>query len=193
MVPVVTDSQLQYRIFSFFWSEVDVWQPSSSQVGFWSDLNLFLGLVSSYTYIDTNDASTPVLEARKPFGFFLGQRFQLWRCGSSEVEYRIEEDYWAGSFNPFNPSHVFSITDSSGKVVATSQQKLHDAWEPLQNSWEATITSPNGTEIATLTQASRVNTGAWGYRKWHVTNQRPDLLPSEVVSFMAAVWDIDKS
>ena len=33
----------------------------------------------------------------------------------------------------------------------------------------------------------------FGLRKWWVDNHRPDLLPSEVVSFLAAVYDIERA
>ncbi|CAJ1383139.1 unnamed protein product [Effrenium voratum] len=80
----------------------------------------------------------------------------------------------------------------SGKLVAKSQHKVQDMWS-LKAYWTASLESPAGTAIATLRQETPViNWFFYGTQKWLMANQRPDLLPNEVVSFLAAVYDIDK-
>lgn len=195
MSPNVTSSRLDLDPFSIFWKEVDFFRERPREfVGYWSDLDLFFGLMETYTYVQIQgDDQVAVLQAGKPWGLFFGQRFNIWRCGSPNVEYSIEEDYW-GHFFTTSPTRVFDIIDrSTGERVATSQQQLEDALIPFGSSWEATITGRDKTLIARLDQDSRADTGVVGYAPWHARNERPDLLPNEVVAFMAAIWDIDKS
>ena len=43
--------------------------------------------MSRYAYVNQHGSDqTVVLEARKPWGFFLGERYTLWRCSSPSVE-----------------------------------------------------------------------------------------------------------
>ena len=196
VIPPKTTTQMQNGFMtSWLWHQVDVYNEnatSTPMIGYWSNLDLFFGLLQKYAYVQS-DVPT-ALEAWQPWGFYFGQRYHVWTCSSLFREYYIEEDYWARPWFSLNAQKIFNIREMpSGVLVARSQHQVADVFS-LGAHWVATVETLAGDAIATLRQEPP---WTWWflftYQKWHVENHRPDLLPNEVVSFLAAVYDIDKA
>ncbi|CAJ1383138.1 unnamed protein product [Effrenium voratum] len=194
VLPPETATAMRLGIPSLLWHQVDVFNGSTAdgqKLGYWSNVDLFLGNVQKYAYVV--DGEGALLEGWRPWGVYLGSRYHLWLCSSLVREYAIEEDWWGRPWWSFGTDKIFNIIERpSGKLVAKSQHKVQDMWS-LKAYWTASLESPAGTAIATLRQETPViNWFFYGTQKWLMANQRPDLLPNEVVSFLAAVYDIDK-
>lgn len=195
VIPSETMTQMQLGIFTLFWLQVDVYDEHSTNapmIGSWSNLDLLFGMVEKYAYVQANGPT--VLEAWQPWGIYFGQRYHVWMCSSLKREYYIEEDWWARPWFSFNSQQIFNIREMpSGRLVAKSQYRENDSWSWSEH-WTATVESPAGEAIATLRQEAFNPLWFFGsFQKWWVDNERPDLLPNEVVSFLAAVYDIDKA
>lgn len=191
----MTQMQLGIGIFTLFWIQVDVYNENSTNapmIGYWSNLDLLFGMVEKYAYVQSSGPT--VLEAWQPWGFYFGQRYHVWTCSSLRREYYIEEDWWAQPWFSLTSQRVFNIRETpSGRLVAKSQHRVQDAWS-WNAHWTATVESLSGEAIATLRQEAINPLWFFGTsQKWWVNNERPDLLPNEVVSFMAAVYDIDRA
>ncbi|CAE8619838.1 unnamed protein product [Polarella glacialis] len=189
-------TQMQSVFTTIFWNQVDVYDEAvcnTTVIGYWTDVDLLFRLFSQYVYFDSSRGGA-VLEAWQPWGFYMGKRFHLWRCAGAGVEYFIEEDWWARPRFNWDASTKFNIKKSTGEIVATSQHKISNVWSFGQAAWEGTIESPSGDLIAVMKQDPPWSSGfmsLWIWRKWYTKNLMPDLLPNEVVSFLAAVYDID--
>lgn len=195
VIPSKTMTQMDVGIFTVFWLQVDVYDENSTSapmIGSWSNLDLLFGMVEKYAYVQANGPT--VLEAWQPWGIYFGQRYHVWTCSSLRREYYIEEDWWARPWFSFNSQQIFNIREMpSGRLVAKSQHRKNDAWS-WNAHWTATVESLAGEAIATLRQEASNPLWFFGnFQKWWVDNERPDLLPNEVVSFLAAVYDIDKA
>lgn len=196
IIPPNTVLQKQLAWTSLFWTQVDVFDSdfSKSPVGFWTDADLFFGLLSRYAYTTTfNGSASLQLEASRPFGIFFGKRYELFRCGGGNVSYIIEEDYWNEPwFQFFSWKTIFKVTQrNTGQLVAISTHTRDNMLDIFGAKWTAEIVSPNGTHIASIFQDSFADTDWFQYPPWHTKGLRQDLLPNEVVSFLAAVYDID--
>ncbi|CAK8996144.1 unnamed protein product [Durusdinium trenchii] len=195
VIPAKTMTQMQLGIMtSWLWHQVDVYNENATgapMIGYWSNVDLFFGILEKYAYV--RDGQT-ALEGWQPWGFYLGSRYHVWLCSSLEKEYYIEEDWWARPWFSFNTQKIFNIREMpSGQLVATSQHRVADLLS-FNAHWVATVETPDGVPIATLRQDSPWSRWIFiSYQKWWVDNHRPDLLPSEVVSFLAAVYDIERA
>jgi len=192
LIPGWTISQYQFRFTTLFWNEVDVYNPVESNdtaIGYWVDMNFFMSMYQRFGY--QNMDGTTLIEASVPFGLYFGRRFNLFRCDSAGPEFYIEEDYWSEPWFSFGTAKIFKIYNGlSDNVVAMSR---HSASFFDWASFRASVRlgeDPNGEEIATLDQEWA---GWFTQPKWIIHSNRPDMLPHSLISFLAAVYDIDRS
>jgi hypothetical protein len=198
ILPSNATSQMEYKLFSWFWHQVDVYpgerrnaSEEEKKIGFWMDLNLILDLQSRYAYV--NEATEEVqLEARTPWGFYLGHRYDIWLCQNQEQQYQIEEDYWSRPWFDWSKTRKYNIK-KAGVIVATSEHHKEDVWSFRGDHWEASVTSTSGQRVAAISQESQSDAGWFQYQRWRSENFLPDIIPNEVVSFLAAVYDINRA
>lgn len=196
-LPNATTLQRPSLWSNIFWKEVGVYntaQPDAAKLGFWTNVDLLFGIFGMYAYSDSSHGGSILLQARRPWGVYFGKRYQVWSC-SSGAAYNINEDYWAEPwFQISSPERIFNIIQAdSGKLLAVSKHTLEDIWSFREGHWVANMVSPNGTVIATMQQESAANVGWFLFPKWFTLNYHPEVVPNELVSFMAAVYDIDGS
>lgn len=200
MIPPASASEMKTWSFTnLFWKEVDIFDVSksnSSRIGYWADADVLFGLFSNFAYSTVSPSGEhPVIRAYKPFGLYLGKRYELWRCSKQSPEYLIHEDFWSRSFNPFYPQVLFEIIHAdSGQTVAISNHTVQEMWSLGDAHWHVEIKTPKGQNIATLDQESFMVKSSWFTSpRWISVNKRPDLVPNEVISFLSAVFDIEQA
>jgi len=197
-VPASLTSQMQYKFASFFWHQVNVFDSADDkQLGHWQDLNLLFDIQKRFAFVRKNEDGDEAVqvEARSPFGLYFGTRYNVWRCaGTQEHEYSIEEDYWSRPWFNWNAERKYTIKDlGADKVIATSEHHKDDVLSFRGAHWEATVSSPDGEKIATISQQSQAAAGWFQYAKWTSVNLHSEIVPNEVVSFLAAVYDIENA
>lgn len=199
VIPNSTVSQKQLAWTNFLWNQVNVFDATTSNataIGYWTDADILFGLASKYAYTQKlhGDGGEHVLiQAERPWGFYFGKRYKLWSCTGAKPEYMIEEDFWNEPwFQFFNRQQIFKIIRAdTGDVVGISNHTLNNVWSWRGSHWSADVFTANGTHVATLSQETSSQAGWFVHPHWFNNNLRPDLFPNEVVSFLAAVYDID--
>lgn len=188
IIPAWTTSQYQWK---FLWSEVNVYNPKVSnetEVGQWVSM-AFMGMLTRYGYEDV-DGNT-LLEARTPWGFYLGKRYEIWRCDGAGPDFRIEDDYWAQPWFSFGQEKRYKIfnAQTQQETAKCAHSKTVSIW---RNNWAASCTNMAGEEIATLNQQD--SSGWFSVPIWSVRNKETDMgiLPNAVVSLMAALYDLER-
>eukprot|EP00449_Zooxanthella_nutricula_P002006 CAMPEP_0198509738 /NCGR_PEP_ID=MMETSP1462-20131121/13748_1 /TAXON_ID=1333877 /ORGANISM="Brandtodinium nutriculum, Strain RCC3387" /LENGTH=251 /DNA_ID=CAMNT_0044239049 /DNA_START=140 /DNA_END=892 /DNA_ORIENTATION=- len=205
MMPANTTMQYLPKFFSFFYHQVDVLDTHGSHVGpvgYWTDLNLFFGFVNSFVYTDSRGTDRVVMEARAPWGLYLGLRYDLWRCaGDHEDSYQVTEDYWAKPwFFNWNSEKVFNIVDKRSwdtvaKVHSRTENKnpfFPGSIAKFMHQKHIIVTDLKDDKIAEVIQESQLHAG-FRNRRFFSVNARPDIVPNEVVSFLGAVWEINEA
>lgn len=197
VIPQHTVTQMKLGLTNIFWHQVDVYDEKVSNkatIGYWTDVSLFFGFLEKYAYVRTKDGKEEtVMEAWKPWGFYFGERYDVYRCANAAHEYMIEEDYWARPWFNWNAQTIFNIRKSGTQdIVATSKHVIKDAWS-MNAAWAAEIKTWDDKVVAELRQDKFSQTGWFQSQKWHAENFKPDLLPNEVVSFLSAVYDIERA
>ena len=167
---------------------VDIYDETTSteEIGSWS---ASAGMWTRwYTYVPAGGPTA--FEAIPHRGSYLGDRYDLRACSNLQEYYSIEEDFRASSWLSRNSSKVYNILQMPEAAFVA---KCHYSETPVsffRAYWEASVESRKGEAVSTLRQDSRT-THWFSYRKWRVDNARPDLLPNEVVSFLAAMYDMN--
>lgn len=201
MLPPNTTMQMLPGFFSFFYHEVDVRPATASshdtaKLGFWSDMNVLFAL-QRYSYTDTRGAAESVtLEARQPWGLYLGMRYDIWRCAGDQTDgFSIVEDWWARPWFNWQSAATFDIVDhKTGTTIARSNSHKDNGIQGIGltkyiRSKEIDVLDMQGNRIAHTYQQSQIEAG-FSYRRYFVTNLHPQIVPNEVVSFLGAVWEI---
>ncbi|CAK8987535.1 unnamed protein product [Durusdinium trenchii] len=211
VIPPNTVSQIDREGLRHLWQQIDVlglatklwhfnvWMNSTSAVsasdslGYWSDGHLLFGLVEKIAFVDQQGRTS--LEGHKVGGPF-GSNFQVWLCSSSHratsYELSVETQPW--SLSKPGLTVVYNIHEMPSGGEGTLVAKAHFDLKTMnfyshKSHWEALVETPDEKElIGSVTQ----NTSSFN-SKWFVANQRPDLLPNEVLSFLALVYDIDET
>eukprot|EP00747_Dinoflagellata_sp_TGD_P060094 gnl/TRDRNA2_/TRDRNA2_151870_c2_seq1.p1 gnl/TRDRNA2_/TRDRNA2_151870_c2~~gnl/TRDRNA2_/TRDRNA2_151870_c2_seq1.p1 ORF type:complete len:277 (+),score=29.25 gnl/TRDRNA2_/TRDRNA2_151870_c2_seq1:42-872(+) len=194
MIPAKTMMQMEF--FQTWHRAVDVYgerdhDDDDDTSGYWEDY-IF---ISRNKYAFVQDGST-ILVAWRPWGTIFGilaDGYNIERCGDDAHGYLIQEDYWARPWINVNSQKTFNIKESNtGRIVAKSQHSVANWAAPsLFQHWTSSIKKPTGEVIASIQQDSRYTDWFQLTRqKWYTENKRPDLLPNEIVSFLAAFYDI---
>lgn len=164
------------------------------RLGFWSDINVLFAL-RRFAYSDTrNGGEDIVLEARAPWGLYMGMRYDIWRCAGDQSDgYSIVEDWSARPWFNWQKEATFDIiSQRTGQKVARSHSRKNNNF-PMYSKFirnkEIDVLDLNGNRIAHTYQQSQFDAG-FTYRRYFVTNQKPEIVPNEVVSFLGAVWEI---
>lgn len=200
IIPATTMSQKPIKFSQLFYHEVDVFDNSKAntpQIGYWTNVDIILGIFQMYAYTDTSAGSERVLlQARKPpFRIYFGKRYELNLCNEQGRKFLIQEDYWNEPwFQLVSPQLILNISDAdTQQVIAVAQYNMTDRWSLFNSSWSGVITAPDGTLLATLQQENLATSGWFANPRWYTQNLQPEILPNEVVSFLSAVYDIDRS
>lgn len=200
VIPATTSSQRQIFAWSnLFYQDVDVFNPIKSndtRIGYWTDADMFFGLMKNFAYTSVSRyGETLLIRARKPWGLYLGRRYELWRCGQPGPEYLVQEDWFGRGWNPFNPQFTYNIIEAnSGRTIAISNHTISNIWTFGDAHWHIDIGSPGGIQVASLDQESfNVKSSIFSVPRWYTLNMHPEIVPSEVASFIAAVTDIENA
>jgi len=178
----------------WFWmpSRVDVYKTSEGNVemGYWSDLDVFVN--RRIVYIDTRRGEDPMLEARRPWGLYMGLRYDLWRCGGRPEEtFHIVQDVWetAWFFN-WDRAKAFNIANGTGPIAKSFSRTKNHIMSSLFSEKEIEVTDMHGQTIATIRQESQLQAG-FSNRRYFIKNLRQDIIPNEVVSFLGGIWELN--
>jgi hypothetical protein len=191
MIPANTTMQFRHEFFALS-SEVEVYNTTqlgaTMEMGYWSDIRV---MFTRYSYFDTRAGEQVRIEAKPPFGWYWGLRYKLWRCGDTDGDtFHIEEDVWARPWFNLENEKVFKIargTNPIGKSFTSTKNHLLGS---LFSSKEIMVTDMQDEEVATIKQESQMQAG-FSNRRYFVHNVRPDVIPNEVVSFLAGVWELN--
>jgi len=184
IVPPVTTCQKQFRLL---WSEVNVFNPAVSNVttiGQWTSMNFF-GMYTKYGFQNTE--GVVVVEARTPWGLYFGKAYEIWRCDSAGPVFKVVEDYWAEPWFSWGMEKRYLITNMETKTQVATVAHSADFFA----GWQASFSTMQGVKFASLDQ--HVSTTGWFEAPiWSVSNSNEALVPSAVVSFMAAIYDMEQ-
>lgn len=172
-------------------SHVDVFSYNSTgaPMGQWEDLNIFF--TKRYSFIDFRGGEETMLQANTPWGIYMGMRYDLWRCGGPEEDtFHFVEDIWARPFFNWNAEKVLDIARGTQHVGRSTSRKNDRLFGSLYSSKEIIVTDTQDQTIATIRQESQLEAG-FQNRRYFTENHRPDIIPNEVVSFLAGVWELN--
>lgn len=191
MIPANTTMQFRHEFFALS-SEVEVYNTTKSgatmEMGYWSDIRV---MATRYSYFDTRAGEQVQMEAKPPWGLYWGLRYDLWRCGDDhEDTFHIEEDVWARPFFNWENEKVFKIARGTNPVGKSFTRTTNHIMGSLFSSKEIMVTDTQDEEVATIKQESQLQAG-FSNRRYFVHNTRPDVIPNEVVSFLAGVWELN--
>mmetsp|Transcript_120578 Transcript_120578/g.257514 ORF Transcript_120578/g.257514 Transcript_120578/m.257514 type:complete len:286 (-) Transcript_120578:439-1296(-) len=194
MMPPHTAMQFQHQ-WPWMPSKVAVYNTSevhegmSAEIGYWSDINVFVN--RRIVYIDTL-RDEAVLEARKPWGLYMGKRYGLWRCGDlPEDTFHIEQDIFGTSwiFN-WDQAKAFNIAKGTRLIAKSYSRTNNHLLTSFFSEKEIEVTDLNGQTIANIQQESQLQAG-FSMRRFFINNLRPDIIPNEVASFLGSVWELN--
>eukprot|EP00438_Fugacium_kawagutii_P031954 Skav201895 [mRNA] locus=scaffold550:863955:868216:+ [translate_table: standard] len=159
--------------------------------GAWSNGHLLFGFLEKMAYVDeTGPKKLVAMEGRKLWGT-IGSSFELWLCSEGQLSYEISVDS-----PPWDLTVVYNIHQMPSRVlVAQTRFQLKDAsfWSD-DSHWEAVVVAANGGNDTEGQVIGKVKQNISSFdSKWFVMNERPDLLPNEVLSFMTLVYDVDET
>lgn len=200
ILPPTTMSQKPIKFSQIFYTEVDVFDDSKSndtKIGYWTNVDMFFGMFRMYAYSDMTTGSERILlQAKQPwFTFRWGKTYKLWLCSETGQSYSIEEDVWAEPWFQFlNPEKIYNIrVADTQQLVGTAKYSRSNAWSLWDAAWGASISAADGTVLSTVQQETLASAGWWSHPRWFSQNFQPSATPNELVSFLAAVYDIDMS
>eukprot|EP00928_Gymnodinium_smaydae_P020819 TRINITY_DN18050_c0_g1_i1.p1 TRINITY_DN18050_c0_g1~~TRINITY_DN18050_c0_g1_i1.p1 ORF type:complete len:286 (-),score=41.62 TRINITY_DN18050_c0_g1_i1:246-1103(-) len=198
MIPTQTTKTTKVpRAFTFFYDEMDVFDSSvsnTSKIGYWTDMHLFHGWIRRYAYVRSQPTGDQVvMEAMEPFGLYFGKRFELWQCDGTGPEYFLKEDIFNEPWFQWNSAvQIYNIYNGKGVHLAISQHVLSNMLSWGNTYWNTTIVTPQGEIVSHLVQETWNQAGwnVWQPPSYFSKNLRPDILPNEVVSFMASIFEL---
>lgn len=173
-------------------SHVEVYNTTQqgARVGLWSDFNVFCA--TRYAFIGSRSSEDVMIEARPPWGLYFGLRYDMWRCGGlPEETFHIEQDVWATPFYKFwDPTKIFNIAQGTRHIAKSYSHTNNRLFTSLFSDKEIIVTGTQGETLATINQESQLQAG-FSNRRYFTKNLRPDIIPNEVVSFLAGVWELN--
>jgi len=156
--------------------------------GYWSDIRV---MFTRYSYFDTRAGEQVRIEAKPPWGLYWGLRYNLWRCGDTDDDtLHIEEDVWARPWFNWENEKVFKIARGTNPIGKSFTRTKNHLLGSLFSSKEIMVSDMQDEEVATIKQESQMQAG-FSNRRYFVHNDRPDVIPNEVVSFLAGVWELN--
>eukprot|EP00930_Biecheleria_cincta_P051584 TRINITY_DN36785_c0_g1_i1.p1 TRINITY_DN36785_c0_g1~~TRINITY_DN36785_c0_g1_i1.p1 ORF type:complete len:294 (+),score=31.54 TRINITY_DN36785_c0_g1_i1:52-882(+) len=191
-----TKSTKAVQLVTLFWDEVDVFDTAVSnttKIGYWSDLELFFGMVRRYAYTYSSESGQKVvMEAVEPWGLYAGMRFDLWQCDGTGPEYMLYEDWFAEPWFTWDSKvKIYNIYKGAGfEHIAVSTHEKTDLISFGGSHWKTTISTPSGEVLAHLVQENFWQKGWSAYPSYYSVNLRPDRVPNELVSFMSAIFEL---
>jgi hypothetical protein len=160
------------------------------RIGYWVDIEVpFMYQRMGYQ----NAQEKTLLTATVPWGFYWGYKYIVERCDGAGAPYEVIEDYWNEPWFSWNSVKLYDIVNKdTGALVAKIKGEAIPRIGTTTNyaGWQADVTTPNGTAIATLQQQW---TSWTANAKWHVENLRPDLVPNTVINFIGMVLDVQQN
>lgn len=169
-----------------------------TELGIWREVRVFK---TQYAYMIPGFDS-PYIIAWQPWWNFLGaKRFIFQHCEKLSPEYFIREDsFWTWSWNRHD-KWVIEDRSAGDAVVARSEHVMFDSWNNggwfpfVVREWGAQVYDTVGRKIGIMAQDVNVHYSGWftnQYKSsWIVSNINPVALPSNVMSFLCALYDLD--
>lgn len=193
IIPPVTDSQL--ASWRFAYQEAEIFS-NETKIGGWTRHKVIMFTSASYAYTSAVGGQEHVLlqgaQTAAWKRIFQGKQYTISQCDESLESYTISEDLSERSwFEWGEKTRVFDIQNKEGQQVARSEHLKSDLFTLGGAHWSVVVKSPTGEILASLDQES-FGESEW-FKKQAIRAQtlRPDIIPTEVISFLGAVFDLD--
>lgn len=171
---------------------------NKTEVGHWREVKLWK---TQYAYL-VPGIDGPFIIAWQPWwNIFFGKRFYLKHCADLFPEYYLKQHYsWYWSHH--SDQHEWDI-EQGDKLVAKSKHVMLKAWEKTPGAWfphlvvewGAKVHDPGNVVIGEMAQDVSLLYNNWFTSQyissWQVNNLDPSKIPTDVLSFLAALYDLD--